>query len=730
MNKITDRPFALTCGIYSVTLFLLLNFKISAAARGICLIAAVVISVAAIVILLKKKAGIRKTRDCILFLSAFLFALIIAQFIFYNPLSTSFEYKNSEHIYTIKIEGVYYVSSYSGEYKASVSEIDGERANYKILYSAGENGLEPGDVVKVRGELSEITDSGYYRQDGVFLKLDCDKIGEFQGTESAGLSSFFRGLNQKLCGIISKYAGGDGGSYAAAMTLGDRSALSDCIKRDFRELGIYHLLALSGLHVTLLCGIINFILKKPLGKKGVYIFEIGFIIFYIFLCGAGASVVRAGVMLIIYLFSFFIRRSGDGITTLLSTLAFICLIDPFSICDIGLMLSFSATLGILLYTEMQMMNRKKAGRGRIRKFLSPVTSALLVSLFAVIFTFPVTAVYYGEFPPLSALFTLILSPFVTVIIVLTLILLVFSFISPLAAVIGAALELIGKTLTFITSKIARAGDLTVSLKYPFVKYIIIAVAVAIVVIIIGNKKVMPRILAAVAAGIAVFTVSFFIYWKSVPETRYDLFTSGENDSVIAVSRGEATIIDSSSGSYSFFNKAATEIEDKYYLDEISEIIITHYHKGLPDTLDRISDKKYVYNIFLPKPQSDFETELYNSVIEKMSGKYTAVYLYSPEDKVGIRGFKYSLHGYGGIKRSTHSIYAFVLESAEERGVYLSSSYPEYDPELEIFTGEEKYIWIGTHGPGYKTAIEGNLPEGANIILSADSDREFYGMQTD
>ncbi|EUJ29921.1 ComEC/Rec2 family competence protein [Listeria grayi] len=141
-------------------------------------------------------------------------------------------------------------------------------------------------------------------------------------------------------------------AYTAALVLGERTNFSEESYRDFQELGVVHLLAISGLHIQVLLKAVYYLLIRiRLPHEYAKISIVIFIPFYIFLTGAGPSATRAGIMaLLSYLLPLFMKKI-DPFTALCAS-GIICLfIRPMQLFDVGFQLSYALTAGIILSNQ-------------------------------------------------------------------------------------------------------------------------------------------------------------------------------------------------------------------------------------------------------------------------------------------------------------------------------------------------------------------------------------------
>lgn len=138
-------------------------------------------------------------------------------------------------------------------------------------------------------------------------------------------------------------------SLLMAMTLGERSGIPRRITEAFTTSGTYHILAISGLNVSLLAGALFFLLKAvrvPLRVSALL--SMSLITFYAGLAGGGASVVRAAVMADVYLLGLVLDREADSLNTLALSALGLLLWQPLYLFDVGFQLTFVATGAIVV----------------------------------------------------------------------------------------------------------------------------------------------------------------------------------------------------------------------------------------------------------------------------------------------------------------------------------------------------------------------------------------------
>ncbi len=205
-----------------------------------------------------------------------------------------------------------------------------------------------------------------------------------------------------------------------AMLLGDTDALDQSVVRHFRTSGIGHLLAVSGLHVSLLAAVCTRVTFR-LGwwPRQSYLLTMGAILLFMAVTGFTPSVTRAGIMHLIALTAQLVYHNPDSLTSLSVGLLIMLLLRPTIAIDIGLQLSVVSSVGIILFADRlkTRLTRRFHGNPADRssslrsKIKARFIDNLSVSVTAALVTMPLSAMYFGYLPLIAPLTNLLcLSP--------------------------------------------------------------------------------------------------------------------------------------------------------------------------------------------------------------------------------------------------------------------------------------------------------------------------------
>jgi competence protein ComEC len=238
------------------------------------------------------------------------------------------------------------------------------------------------------------------------------------------------------------------GAIASALVLGVTDGLDNELLTAYSATGAMHVLAVSGLHVGIIYWLI-LLLLKPLnrsnaGKWLLALTSIFILWSYAFVTGLSPSVLRAVTMFTFVALARPWRQTPNIYNTLAASAFCLLMYEPYLIMSVGFQLSFIAVIGIvyiqpLLYRWWEPTSR----------FLDEVWKITCVSLAAQIATFALGLLYFHQFPNYFLFSNLFVIPASFVVLIAGLVLLVFSFISPIAWLAGIILQWTIKGMNFL-----------------------------------------------------------------------------------------------------------------------------------------------------------------------------------------------------------------------------------------------------------------------------------------
>jgi competence protein ComEC len=287
-------------------------------------------------------------------------------------------------------------------------------------------------------------------------------------TPASALEQFRTGIRLSL---LDRLNGLDGSGLAAALLLGNRENLDGDLARSYRDAGLSHILALSGMHLAFLSALLAFFLKRPLGKKGAVLAGLCFIIVYVFVVGPQPSLLRAALM---YGMGALVILAGvPGITSVFLCAAFLLqtTVDPQSGFSASFTLSYGALAGILLLSEKIAFLL----RGRVPHALAQALSA---SAGAFVATAPLVIALFGVLRPVGIAAGLAAVPLTSLFMALSLAALVLGGFVPAADIFGKALAILGNCI----GRLVSAAAAFPGLQAPFAPALAVSVFLAVLIL--------------------------------------------------------------------------------------------------------------------------------------------------------------------------------------------------------------------------------------------------------
>ena len=416
-----ERPFAVV-GISALCALIFSVFLDTAARIAMMALCAAVL---VILILWKKKDAFRGY----LRMSAALFTVLLAFFAYELKLQLAVEPAANLAGTTARITAQ--VTDYPAEqygkfyYILDVQEVVTEE---EVLETGGFRTrmssstalyCEPGDRIE-----TEVTFYGYsdtfgfsskssYAAKGIPVACYQTRYGAKVLEHSGGSTLlFFAKLRKELSGNASVMLPGKEASLVRAMLLGDRGGISPEVDDSFRQSGITHLLVVSGLHMSMVSGIIlGFLSLLRLPRRVKNPLAILATIVFMLLSGLSVSVLRSGIMMIIFLAADLFGREPDALNSLGIAIFAMCVVNPLIGGDIGYLLSVFATMGIIVLSAplqkffLRPFRRFPRFSGKINGIASGFAAGISASLFIL----PLQVYLFGNISLMGPFATVLLS---------------------------------------------------------------------------------------------------------------------------------------------------------------------------------------------------------------------------------------------------------------------------------------------------------------------------------
>ena len=682
MNGILKRPLALTAGVFLLTLFLAVRYSAMGGALPALLIGGGTFLTAVSLVL----AGILspthrpRLRAVFFYTSAIALSLAFAFFTAWriDPLHHSdillpFDNQTVEGILTV--EQVNEQTDYSTTLICSLHTANGDttdlRGRISLPYFAD---LQKEDEIKLPFVLRLLRTDGtladcYDLSQGIFFEGDgTDQKYTLLSRKTQSAEDWLDRLRLTLGRQFYPYLSYTDIGLSSALLLGDKSHLSHDLQGQFRNLGISHTLAVSGLHLGILFCSLAWLFRKLCLPRWLHL-PILFPLLFIYCAMVDSpSVLRAGGMLLFLFAAYYFGRLRDSITSLFAAVTVICLISPYSILDVGLLLSFFATWGILLIVPVCTEKLRP-----LPKLPRAILTVLTVTLSATLFTMPLTVFYFGNWAMLSFAANLVIVPIITLLLYLLPILLILSPIPILAYTPAMLIRLITGWLRAIVSLLGSDDRMLLPLHYPAIE-IGAVLLIAITLLLCLFRKTRPLTLAAL-----VIFLSFaggYVQFRAenlLPSGDVYPLTDGENDCLLLRYGTRVMLIDRSNGGYDFMANALTQGESDPLI-RVDTIVLTHYHYRQIASLTRLLSSGQIDYLILPSPAKD-DLNTAEVLMERAKANGCHVEIYSAQQScIGYHGYEIRFNYY-----PDDALRSIAIAMGEKTLLYTADTVDPADP---------------------------------------------------
>lgn len=511
--------------------------------------------------------------------------------------------------------------------------------------------IAPGDTISFKGDIRSINGKRnpgdmdfrlFMAGKGIIAGGTPVKEAKFiikSNSDNYSGSRFIYSIRSYINWSIEKYFGKSGrySGLAKALILGERSDLDNRMYSDFREGGIVHILAVSGLHTGYIVLIMLFLTGR-FGLRLRLLLSISGIVLFVFISGSNPPVIRAAVMCIVYMTGIIFSRESNPFNSLAIAFILILLFEPVSLFHVGFQLSFFAVFGILLVNRyLQDIYKKYFITGLNRKIIA----FFAATIFAQLFTLPILFYHIGYISLtgiINNIFAIPLAGVILISIFLTLITgMVSSFVASAFASAGIFLIDLLNDLVIFSNKI-----LTINLSFtPSIMWILIYF---LVIVIILNTIFIQRPLYVKFSTILLALCCFIIWSGSFEKTTLTkeklnviMLDVGQGDSYLVITPKNKTIL-YDTGNYlnpDRGEKVIAPLLRRFGIKKIDYTFISHLDADHAGGLISLVEAGYIDSLYLPRYKN--ESKYFNFVSFLKKNNVTLVEFSPKIIKIGNAG---------------------------------------------------------------------------------------------
>lgn len=496
---------------------------------------------------------------------------------------------------------------------------------YKVrLYLQDVKALSPGDKVFGKFQLYYSGKSSYkvLESEGIGFQVFVNELEKIVPAKEVPLKYLPVLYKQRITQMLQSVFPEDTLGFAKALLLGDSSDLSYTDDLAFRNSGIRHIIAVSGLHVSILFSLILFVF----GKRRFLTTAVGLPVLLLFAAVAGftPSVSRACLMQGLVLLGLAFDKEYDPPTGLAFAVTFLLFQNPMTATSIGFQLSVSCVAGIFLFHRRIhdfLMKEKRLGPAKGKTLKSRLVrwfvGSVSMSVGALAFTLPLSALYFGSISLLGVISNLLTLWAVSIVFYGIL----------LSCVLGAIWLPLGQIVAWVVSWGMRyvllvaklIGDLPISNVPADNVYMVLWLAFFYFLCILFWKSKKRRLwLLAVCAAFSFALCVFF----SVSESRIDQFRVtvldvGQGQCILLQSGNQCYMVDCGGDSPKKVASLATGTLWSNGIYRLDGLILTHYDEDHVGTIEPLLAQFSAEDLYMPI--SEDKQNLQTSIINNFNG---------------------------------------------------------------------------------------------------------------
>ena len=506
-------------------------------------------------------------------------------------------------------------------FTVQTEKINSEQRGCKIGCTyMGKIDLQPFDCVKIH-MTPTVNNNAYSQSRGVFLtafglKSDITATGE----KHSSLYAVAVDARNRIKESFDRWLDPNAAGLCTAVLLGDKTSLSSDVREAFTKTGVSYLIVVSGMHLMIVTLLLRLLLRKlQLNDLISAVAVIAFIICFSAVTGFSPSVIRAGIMLSLVYIAPVVYRESDSINSLGIAALALTVPNPFSVGNVGLLLSFAATFGILLWSDKlyafsinalhlsSPSRRKRTGIKQrvlwlVRWAIKSVLRFICASVSATLWVIPFTVLFFESISPLTVLISCIAYP-------LTFVVLLFALLSAIIALLGIQFmpfaPLINTLSAWLVDFVRWCAELPFCQVIADDVYWYVWLAVSVVLVTVGYCVHAQKTYVFTAIITSVLTLTIGASLTSLlsrPSADFFLIRSGSGYSA-AVRRGENLSLLSCGGSSRGLSILQKQMKRTQRIDNI---LLTNSRQGSLAYLGNLTAEYDIGNILMYAPEYDSE----------------------------------------------------------------------------------------------------------------------------
>lgn len=556
---------------------------------------------------------------------------------------------------------------YINEYKIETEKINNIKLKKKFILLTKNKEIEYGNKIKLEGTYIKPSKSRNYRgfDYSNYLKTEniygtIEQNGKIELIKEKNINYLFINLykvkNKIIKNINNKFPEETRGVFLGIL-LGDKSSIEEDVRQNFADSSLSHILAVSGTHISYVVICISVLFKKLKLNKNIRKVLTSLVLFmYLYLVDFSASATRAVIMSNIVILQMLFYRKQDTITTIAFSSIIILINNPYSILNIGFLLSYGGTIGIILFVNRISIESKEDFFQRFKSYLKDIC---IVTISAQTIIMPIIIYYFNTISFTFIISNIIASLIIGPIIMIGLVIIVISFFKiPIISLIIRFYNILIVILVRTADIISKIPMSKIYLKTPTTLEIIFYYSVVFLIALLiyikkSNRKFIKKTIQIdiynlknffinnrnkVLIFISIVSLISITSIKIPKELKINFIDVGQGDSCLITTPQNKKVIVDSGGSESY--DVGKNVLLPYLLDKritkIDYIMISHFDtdhcKGFEYVLENIKVK----NVIISK-QSE-TSENFKQIMKIIRKKRINLIIVQKETKIKIDNF--------------------------------------------------------------------------------------------
>lgn len=451
--------------------------------------------------------------------------------------------------YDVEVKGkIVSFTEYSGDNSSyTVKGVINGDVSAVVTFFTDSSFADVGDIVSIAGKAAVLKDSytfpakSYYKAKGIYLQINSVKDFSY----SPGGFSLKRVINkyrEYLLDIVSDCMDADSTAIMSAMLFGDKSDIDSAEKTLMYRAGIGHIMAVSGVHLSVVCSFFWFFLSRmPINKYlrfGILLIPI---FCFVLLAGMTNSVIRAAVMIVLVYGAGLFKRRADTFNSLGIAVIVLTVFSPFAVRDASFLLSVTGVFGIGVAAPAVINEVER------KRKIGDVLKAVVSSFCVMAVVFPVSLLFFDEVSVISPLSNLLLLPICEIILIGGIIVTVTGGVGFIAVPVLKICEICCKVVTAVSEFIGglRFSYIPLGSRFAFLGTVSAVCVIAAALVLYRNKR------YAVKFSIALIMVLITLIniYRYIPDGKITVAVLKEKSAVTAVihDKRSACVIDLNKG---------------------------------------------------------------------------------------------------------------------------------------------------------------------------------------